>query len=1098
MPTDQRVRAALHHARPAPRQVDLHEGESTVTSILTIVPNPKLTFDASPLVLDGEKAAMTLKDIKVNGTSVLEGQGVEVGPMTLTVPGSLLFPDGADAAPAIVEVTVTEQPEKNTALDGLYKSGGNYCTQMEAQGFRRFAYHMDRPDVMSEYTCTVSASEAYPVLLSNGNLVEEGTLEGGRHFTKWHDPHLKPSYLFAVVAGSTLGRISSEFTTASGRKVDLHVYAEADDLDQCHHALQSIKDAMRWDEQVYGREYDLDIFNIVAVSDFNMGAMENKSLNVFNTKYVLATPQTATDSDFDHVAGVVAHEEFHNWTGNRVTCRDWFQLTLKEGLTVFRDQEFSADTSSRAVKRIEDATIIRARQFAEDAGPMAHPVRPNSVVAMNNFYSVTVYNKGAEIIRMAATILGPAAFRKATDAYFARHDGTGITCEDWINALEDALVDHTGGRVPWVPNTPPEWADIMKVNEGKWEGPGKSAAAGHDADGTWGGVKPLTDRSAGPLAQFRMWYCNAGTPKVTYRGEWDAASGKYTLHFSQTMPATADAPELEDGQKPPMHIPIRVGLLGPDGKDLPLHPAPGTAASGGVQDEEYGTGLAGTLSGVGSADAQPGSGDVFGKGNVILHLTQAHQSFTFEDLGGSVADAIKAANAAVDSAVTPLPTLTPEQAAACPIVPSVFRGWSAPVHVDVDAAAGGPAALGPDGAPSTAPGAAELQARAEADSLFRMAYDADSFNRWDASNELSVSVILDAADTIDTPAAKPRLFDAFVAAMRSLIADPTADPSTVAMTLALPPLSVLLGEASRRHPLGSVDPERVAKAKAAMRQALAGACREELTALWHKTCGALKDPEGRGEYEYTTDNTSKGMRKLRAAVLITLAAPHTGSAGAGGAGAASEPTAAGGGAGEDTLDAPAAAVALVRHATNMTDADAALNVLAGLPSGNAHRAEGLAVFYERFGHHDLIKDKWLRAQSTFGTAGDVQALLQHEAFSWTQPNKMYSTIGALGFGNPAGFHAKDGSGYDVLKDMVLRVDPANPQVCARLAGAFTSATQLFPEQRAVLMERVDELLAIGAAPHDGAPGLSKDTFEVLSKVATSCAAKTAKEAAASS
>jgi aminopeptidase N len=409
-----------------------------------------------------------------------------------------------------LRTAVRIEPQKNTQLSGLYRSSGMFCTQCEAEGFRRITPFPDRPDVMTVFRVRVEADRtSCPVLLSNGNLVGEGEAEGGRHWTLWEDPFKKPSYLFALVAGD-LGHIEDRFKTLSGREVVLRVWSEHENVGALSHAMQSLVNSMKWDEEVYGREYDLDLFNIVAVNDFNMGAMENKSLNVFNTAYVLARPETATDRDFDLVEGVVGHEYFHNWTGNRVTCRDWFQLTLKEGLTVFRDQQFSADMASAAVKRIEDVKVLRGRQFPEDGGPMAHPIRPESYIAMDNFYTVTVYNKGAEVIRMYHTLLGAEGFRRGSDLYFERHDGQAVTCDDFRAAMADA----TG------------------------------------AD----------------LAQFERWYDQAGTPVVEAEGSWDAAARTYTLVLRQSCPAT---PGQEDKQ--PFLIPVAVGLVGSDGRDLPLH-----------------------------------------------------------------------------------------------------------------------------------------------------------------------------------------------------------------------------------------------------------------------------------------------------------------------------------------------------------------------------------------------------------------------------------------------------------------------------------------------------------------------------------------------
>ncbi len=377
------------------------------------------------------------------------------------------------------------------------------CTQCEAEGFRRITFHPDRPDVLSRYKVRMTGDKAqFPILLSNGNCVEQGEA-GSDHWALWEDPWPKPSYLFALVAGDLVVN-SDRFTTMSGREVELGIWVRGGDQDRTGHAMQALKDSMKWDEEVYGREYDLDLFNIVAVSDFNMGAMENKGLNIFNTRYILADPDTATDLDYDGIEGVVAHEYFHNWSGNRVTCRDWFQLSLKEGFTVFRDQNFSADMGSPSVKRIEDVRLLRAAQFPEDAGPLAHPIRPDSFQEISNFYTATIYNKGAEIIRMMATMVGPERFRKGTDLYFDRHDGEAATCEDFVRAIEDG--------------------------------------AGID------------------LTLFRRWYEQAGTPRIAARIDTDAATGERTLHLSQTVPPTPGPPD-----KAPMLIPLRIKAFDLDG-----------------------------------------------------------------------------------------------------------------------------------------------------------------------------------------------------------------------------------------------------------------------------------------------------------------------------------------------------------------------------------------------------------------------------------------------------------------------------------------------------------------------------------------------------
>jgi aminopeptidase N len=446
----------------------------------------------APLVLDGD--GLILQRLEIDGDAP-DASAFEATPDQLTV----AEPPAAARFRLLVETEIA--PSRNEALMGLYRSNNVYCTQCEAEGFRRITYFLDRPDILSVYTVRIEADAAEaPLLLSNGNPVEAGNLDGGWHYAVWHDPFPKPSYLFALVAGDLKANRDS-FTTMSGRKVDLFIWVREADLPRTQHAMDSLKLAMGWDEKVYGREYDLDLFNIVAVSDFNMGAMENKSLNIFNSAYVLADQETATDADFDNIARVVAHEYFHNWSGDRVTCRDWFQLSLKEGFTVFRDQSFSADVGSPAVKRIEDVRVLRAVQFPEDQGPLAHAVRPNSYIEISNFYTATVYNKGAELIRMFHTVLGAEKFRKGTDLYFERHDGEAATCDDFVKALEDG--------------------------------------SGED------------------LSAFKIWYSQAGTPKVHARLDHDAAAHRATLHLEQHENPTPGQPA-----KQPMPIPLKTALIG--------------------------------------------------------------------------------------------------------------------------------------------------------------------------------------------------------------------------------------------------------------------------------------------------------------------------------------------------------------------------------------------------------------------------------------------------------------------------------------------------------------------------------------------------------
>ncbi len=474
---------------------DLEEEQTLVTSTLSVSKNESISGE-HPLVLQGEE--LGLESISVDGR-VLDASEYEVTDTDLTIHS---VPDVFT-----LEIKTIIKPQENTSLEGLYKSSGNFCTQCEAEGFRKITYFLDRPDVMAIFSTTIIANkEKYPVLLSNGNPVATGEYDNGWHWARWEDPFKKPCYLFALVAGD-LAFIEDKFTTMSGRDVDLRIYVQHHNIDQCDHAMRSLVKSMQWDEQVYGREYDLDVYNIVAVDDFNMGAMENKGLNVFNSKYVLAKKETATDVDFINIEAVIGHEYFHNWSGNRVTCRDWFQLTLKEGLTVFRDQCFTADMNAETTKRIDDVNVLRTAQFAEDAGPMAHPIQPDAYLEINNFYTVTVYNKGAEVIRMIHTILGEDGFRKGMDLYFDRHDGQAVTTEDFIDAME----------------------------------------AANDIE----------------LTQFRRWYKQSGTPEISVQESYDEAAQRYALTLKQTTPAT---PEQE--RKSAFDIPVRVGLLSGSGDDM--------------------------------------------------------------------------------------------------------------------------------------------------------------------------------------------------------------------------------------------------------------------------------------------------------------------------------------------------------------------------------------------------------------------------------------------------------------------------------------------------------------------------------------------------
>ena len=630
--------------------ISLAPSASQVVAQLAVRPR-RGTPPGTPLVLDGD--ALVLKRLTLDGTPLPEA-AVAATPDSLTL-------HAPPARPFRLSIETEVDPSANSALMGLYLSRGIYTTQCEAEGFRRITYFLDRPDVLAVYTTRLEAkkSEA-PVLLSNGNLVEEGDIPAtDRHYAVWHDPFPKPSYLFALVGGE-LALIDDTFQTRSGREVRLAIHCEPGKQERCRYAMDALKRSMRWDEERFGLEYDLDVFNIVAVSDFNMGAMENKGLNIFNDKYVLVDPETGTDQDYAHVEAVIAHEYFHNWTGNRITCRNWFQLCLKEGLTVFRDQEFSSEMRSRAVKRITDVVALREHQFPEDAGPLAHPPRPTAYREINNFYTATVYEKGAEICRMLQTVLGRDGFRAGMDLYFKRHDGDAATIEDFLSCFADA----TG------------------------------------AD----------------LSQFALWYHQAGTPVVTVSHRYDASAERLTLHLHQDLPETPDR-----GPKKPMHIPIAFGLVGPDGQDLSY------SASG----------------------ARVGNG--------VLHLTSSSVEVVFESVRARP-------------------------------VPSLFRQFSAPVHVHSD--------LSTD------------------DRLFLIGRDPDPFNRWEAAQQIAIGMLQPAVAALrrgEAPEFDPR----FAEELGRLAANDELDPAFRALALTLP------SETEIAQAIGhDIDPDAVHQARRTLQTSL--------------------------------------------------------------------------------------------------------------------------------------------------------------------------------------------------------------------------------------------------------------------------------------
>ncbi|MGQ4272488.1 aminopeptidase N [Terrihabitans sp. B22-R8] len=812
------------------------------------------------LVLNGDELRLA-EPVLLDGASIPDGE--------IDVTADRLVLHNPPSEPFRLRIVTALDPAANTKLMGLYRSSGTYCTQCEAEGFRRITFFLDRPDVLSTYRVRIEADRGEaPLLLSNGNPLEHGDVPGtGRHYAIWHDPFPKPSYLFALVGGDLAG-VKDTFRTASGRHVDLGIYVEHGKEHRASYAMDALKRSMRWDEEVFGREYDLDVFNIVAVSDFNMGAMENKGLNVFNDKYVLASSETASDADYSGIEAVIAHEYFHNWTGNRITCRDWFQLCLKEGLTVFRDQEFTADMRSRPVERISDVRGLRAVQFLEDAGPFAHPVRPEAYREINNFYTATVYEKGAEVIRMLKTLIGAPAFRAGMDLYFERHDGDAATIEQFITCFEEA--------------------------------------AGRD------------------LAQFRLWYSQAGTPKVDITTGWDAAHGTYTLDLTQSVPPTPG-----QDYKKPMVIPLAFRLFGENGQPLP----------------------------------EAADGD-------LIVLDEASRRISFNNLGSR------------------------------PVL-SINRGFSAPIDIGTDLT--------------------------DEDRLFLARHDDDPFNRWQMIQTVATGVLIRSVAAIregGAPVEEPRLTQALAGALD----DATLDQALLAQLLTLPTEGDLAREIGT-----DVDPDAIFGARLALKRALLDGLEPRLAALYDGIDGSAP---------YTPDAAGAGRRSLRGVLLDLLSARRDEEAGQ-------------------------RAHAQYQTADNMTDRMAALGVLSQIP-GSA-REEALADFGRRFAGDGLVLDKWFALQAAIpepGTLERVRGLMSHAAFSLMNPNRVRSLIGGFASGNPTQFNRPDGKGHAFLAEIVVALDPHNPQVAARLLGAFRSWKNLEADRRASAERALRHIQSAGSLSAD--------------------------------
>ena len=846
---------------------DLGDQQTCVTTRLVVRRNPASAEQSNSLELNS-KGDVQLQWIEIDEQRLNDSD--------YTLSDNMLILPNLPAS-CVITTEVLIQPQLNTSMMGLYRSRTMFCTQCEAEGFRRITYFPDRPDIMSIFTVKIVADKAnYPILLSNGNAIERADLEGGRHSITWHDPFKKPSHLFALVAG-TLAVVEDSFTTVSGREIPLQIFVEEKDLDKCAHAMLSLKKSMRWDEDVYGREYDLDIFMIVAVDDFNMGAMENKGLNIFNTSAVLANPKTTTDASFLRVEGVVAHEYFHNWSGNRVNVRDWFQLSLKEGFTVFRDSQFSSDMNSPTVKRIEDVSFLRTHQFAEDGGPMSHQVQPDAYMEINNFYTLTVYEKGSEIVRMYHTLLGAKTFRKGSDLYFDRHDGEAVTIEEFVAAMEDA--------------------------------------SGRD------------------LTQFRRWYKQSGTPVLKVRSEYDATAKTYKLNFDQSCPPTPGQSE-----KLPFVIPLKLGLVSDDGVDIQLNSA--------------------------------------GETEIIIEITEPHHHLVFENIDAEP-------------------------------VPSLLRGLSAPVKLDY---------------PYSTEQLAHL-----------MANDSDGFNRWDASQTLSLTVLNQLMH--DSLHDRPMVLDGeLVEAYKALLSDESLDSAMVALMLQLPTEALLHEEADTIHIAAIHD------ARSFLRTALAGCLAVELEAIYerHNT-----------QQAYVPNVEQMGNRSLKNAALGYLMLVDSG---------------------------VELAWAQFQNADNMTDQSAALSALVNCPAAADYAAKALALFLEEFKDEALAMNVWLQIQaanSQPNALDRVKALLEHSAFSMTNPNKIRSLIGGFANANHVNFHATDGSGYVFLTEQILALNTVNPQIAARLVTPLTRWKKFSEPNRKLMRDALQNIA--------NEPNLVKDVYEIATK-----------------
>lgn len=851
----------------------LAEDHVRVASRITVVPNGE--GGLGELFLDG--APEHAPDGAETPTMVLESVMIDGKVWTdYTREGEMLVLHNVPHASFVLECVTHINPLANKALSGLYASGGKLVTQCESQGFRNITFYQDRPDILSRYHVEIIAPKGtYAQLLCNGNPVVRKDLADGRELAEWDDPFPKPSYLFALVAGN-LAAVRDDFVTQSGRKVDLVIYTDAGDEPKVAHAMESLKQSMRWDEQRFGREYDLDLFQIVAVNDFNFGAMENKGLNIFNSTAILADPMTATDARYEYVQAVVGHEYFHNWSGNRVTCRDWFQLSLKEGLTVFRDAEFTADLNSRAVKRIDDVVDMRSVQFPEDASAMAHPIRPASVGSIENFYTPTVYEKGSEVIRMMHVMLGETVFRHGCDMYFDRHDGQAVTTEDFVQAMQDA-----------------------------------ANAAGLGLD----------------LSQFEhTWYNQAGTPVLTVTDAYDAASQTYKLTIAQATPPTPNQPE-----KQPFHIPVRLGLLNRKGEDMPL-----------VSD------------------------DVMGD---VLHLRQAKQLFEFKQV-----------------AERPLPSL--------------LRGWSAPVKLQYD--------------------------YTRAQLAFLMAHDADGFNRWDAGQQL-MTVLLKEQVTAYQQGVSVAVDRGVIDAFAAILAQKDADKALMARSLTLPSASYL----AELYPDGHVDVDAIDYARKMLRQTIGQHLQPQFVE-WFRGCQRTES------HPYQWNMLDAGERAMKNTALAYLVAADA-----------------------DKYLSLALAQVATKH--NITDMRSALGHVLNHADEATCQAV-LDDFYQVHRHNPLVINQWFSDQAMADKVmvlNNVQNLLGHPSYDAKNPNAIRSLVGAFA-SNLVHFHRKDGEGYRFLAEQIVAIDRFNPMAAAGLTKRLATP-QKYDHLRQQKMKDALEQVVNGAS-----------------------------------